>query len=53
MVTEIALGLQACLRLGRLKDEGRWVLPQGAWSRGGSRGAGGGVSVSPSPQGSP
>ncbi|KAM6389906.1 LOW QUALITY PROTEIN: glutaryl-CoA dehydrogenase [Rhynochetos jubatus] len=23
MVTEIALGLQACLRLGRLKDEGR------------------------------
>ena len=25
MVTEIALGLQACLRLGRLKDEGRWV----------------------------
>ncbi|NXT88992.1 GCDH protein, partial [Anhinga rufa] len=27
MVTEIALGLQACLRLGRLKDEGRWVPP--------------------------
>lgn len=53
MVTEIALGLQACLRLGRLKDEGRWVLPQGAWSRGGSGSGGRGVSVSPSPQGSP
>ena len=26
MVTEITLGLHACLRLGRLKDEGRWVL---------------------------
>uniref|UniRef100_A0A8C9LE30 Glutaryl-CoA dehydrogenase n=1 Tax=Pavo cristatus TaxID=9049 RepID=A0A8C9LE30_PAVCR len=26
MVTEIALGLHACLRLGRLKDEGRWGL---------------------------
>ncbi|NXL40563.1 GCDH protein, partial [Glaucidium brasilianum] len=35
MVTEIALGLQACLRLGRLKDEGRWVLPQGAQCWGG------------------
>ena len=23
MMTEIALGLHACLRLGRLKDEGR------------------------------
>lgn len=26
MMTEIALGLQACLRVGRLKDEGRQVL---------------------------
>lgn len=36
MVTEIALGLQACLRLGRLKDEGRWVPPRcgGGWRRG-------------------
>lgn len=25
MVTEITLGLHACLRLGRLKDEGKWV----------------------------
>jgi len=25
MVTEISLGLQACLRLGRLKDEGKLV----------------------------
>jgi glutaryl-CoA dehydrogenase len=25
MQTEITLGLQACLRLGRLKDEGRWA----------------------------
>jgi glutaryl-CoA dehydrogenase len=25
MQTEIALGLQACLRVGRLKDEGKWT----------------------------
>lgn len=36
MVTEITLGLHACLRLGRLKDEGRWVAlsprgPGGPW----------------------
>lgn len=43
MVTEIALGLQACLRLGRLKDEGRWVLPR----RGGAGGGGRGVPASP------
>lgn len=35
MVTEIALGLQACLRLGRLKDEGMWVPPWGRGARGG------------------
>lgn len=43
MVTEIALGLQACLRLGRLKDEGRWG-PRGSrppnWGWAGSRGGG-------------
>jgi len=25
MLTEIALGLQACIRVARLKEEGRWV----------------------------
>jgi glutaryl-CoA dehydrogenase len=25
MQTEITLGLQACLRVGRLKDEGKWT----------------------------
>lgn len=26
MLTEISIGLQACLQVGRLKDEGKWVL---------------------------
>ncbi|KAM4880223.1 glutaryl-CoA dehydrogenase isoform 2-T3 [Sylvia borin] len=38
MMTEIALGLHACLRLGRLKDEGRWVAPSPGGSLRGSRG---------------
>ncbi|NXC63196.1 GCDH protein, partial [Aleadryas rufinucha] len=35
MVTEITLGLHACLRLGRLKDEGKWVALSPRGGRGG------------------